>query len=119
MGQRFFQSTMPKIADELERLNKRIGEAMGIPKHLLEKKSAPWPPPSGHVGFDDVERSAKLATMIENKKTLGSILAGLRLLQQQITGEKHDVTEIANCAGEVEPLTAEEIDGLCEDLNFL
>jgi hypothetical protein len=119
-GSKFFDETMPKIADELEILNKRIGEAMGIPKHLLDgKKPAPWPPPSGHVGFDDdAERLTKLTTMVEDERIMGAILAGLLLRHQKLDGgEPHDVMDIANGGGKFLNLTPEEIDDLCEDLN--
>jgi hypothetical protein len=117
-GSKFFDETMPKIADELEILNKRIGEAMGIPKHLLEGKG--WPPPSETISLKDAPKwAARMANATENKRTIGALLAGLRLLQQQLTGEKHDVMDVASCGGEVEPLTASEIDGLCEHLSFL
>lgn len=113
-GKKFFDETMPKIADELELLNKRIGESMGIPKHILEKAGN-----AARIQDDPVPLDPAI---VENKRTLGAILAGLRLLQQEVS-KPNDVDigimDIATGDREFKALTAEEIDSLSDDLNFL
>jgi hypothetical protein len=123
-GSRLFDHTLPKIADQLEILNKRIGETIGIPKHLLEKKAALWSHPSDHIHLDmdgAVRHSAKIAVMLENKRTIGAILAGLRLLQIEMQGPSpcEKIMDIFTNVGEFESLSIGEIDGLCEVLNCL
>lgn len=55
-----------------------------------------------------------------NARELASVLAGLRMLQHAITGtvaDKDGIADIRTDSGELEPLSADEIDTLCERLN--
>lgn len=124
-GKRFFDETIPKIVTELERLNKNLGNHLGIPRHVRigqEVAGKGYPPKSSHISLDDAPKcAAKLAVAIENKRTIGAILAGLRLLQKELAKDDRDsdILDIATGGLEVEPLSIEEIDGLCEDLTCL
>lgn len=50
-----------------------------------------------------------------NARQIASVLAGLRLLQATAPAQRF--LDIANDNGAIKPLTSEEIDALCEDLN--
>lgn len=52
-------------------------------------------------------------------REVSAILAGLRLLQQHLRPVEggDDVQDILDCGGQVLPLTAEEINTLCEKVN--
>lgn len=55
-----------------------------------------------------------------NARELASVLAGLRLLQHAITGTVADedgIADIGTDGGKLEPLTADEVDTLCDRLN--
>ncbi len=53
-----------------------------------------------------------------NERQVGTALAALRLWQRQTDGEARREDDIASNGGRVEPLSDEEIDELCEALNF-
>lgn len=50
-------------------------------------------------------------------RDLHTILAALRMYQNRINDIPERFLEIATNYGEVDPLTADEIDDLCEELN--
>ncbi len=53
-----------------------------------------------------------------NERQLGTALAALRLWQRQTDREARSEDDIASNGGRLEPLSDEEIDELCEALNF-
>jgi hypothetical protein len=53
-----------------------------------------------------------------NERQLGTTLAALRLWQRQTDREARHEDDIASDGGRIEPLNDDEIDELCETLNF-
>lgn len=53
-----------------------------------------------------------------NERQIGTTLAALRMWQRDTDREKRFQDDIASDAGETEPLNDQEIDELCETLNF-
>jgi hypothetical protein len=58
----------------------------------------------------------------EQERITATILAALRHFQRDLMREgdwiAHDILDIATSGGTLEPLTAEEIDALCEAINL-
>lgn len=54
-----------------------------------------------------------------NARELAAVLAGLRLLEcHAMDGyQEEGIADVANMGGTIEPLSAKEIDGLCQRLN--
>ncbi|KPN62880.1 hypothetical protein SAMN04488527_16012 [Aliiroseovarius crassostreae] len=59
-------------------------------------------------------------TVTLDTRQLAAVLAGLRLIQAELPRSEflpHGVSEIYDDGGTIDPLSAEELDNLCETIN--
>jgi hypothetical protein len=109
-------------AKHIKRLTHLLGEALGIYQLLMinsesEIERNEWVKDLSHVQSAKnylMVRAEEFTNMDFNKRETAVILAGLRLLQRVPVDERDGIEHFF----EVEPLNDEEIDDLCERINF-
>lgn len=75
--------------------------------------------PEATVGGESSDSQATAATPVFNTRELATVLASLRYWQREgLLSERHELN-IATKGGELSSLSVDEIDSLCERLNFL
>lgn len=112
IGQTFLAGTMPALVRELQQLNGSL-EKMNNPS--MELRAGKLVPVENKHPLDPIATGDPL----EDKRKLGAILAGLRMLQRGHRSGKvgADIMGIATNDYQQEILATAEIDDLCIELN--